>query len=517
MSPNAPINQNALVAFVVIALGLFGALFAGVFVARGNELYLAMGFVVLVGLTIALTLGRNYWMLIFATMGLSGSASVLPLPFSFAELGTLATFGLMIPYIALKRVRFNPRWEWSDYLLLINFAYLVTVWVRNPAGVRIFETEIVGGRAYVTVVIAMMGYFVLRNVFPSSRFVRWAPLVIAIPYLIHAGINVITQHFPVLGRVIYPIYSGVDVSDLIAADTSSENSRLTAYGMVTYPLILLLCAYFRPITLLNPFNFLGFIGLCVAIVSIALSGFRSAIFQLVGLMSVGTILRKRWSELIILVTIGTISLVGLVGLHAAGVQLPYGLQRAVSFLPIGLDEAAKANADETTEWRVDMWKDAWNTPEVINNKVLGDGFGFRQDVLRLIMQRLMSGTEMVGAKSYELHMLQGSFHSGPLSAIRFVGIVGFALMLVWMLALFVQSIRLVRKATGTPAAAWAIYTAMPLVYLPFGYIVIFGDYPPTLIAMIYATGTLSAIENYLQDRSQARKDAKLESTGAIPS
>lgn len=507
MSPNTPINQNALVGFFVIILGILGAFFAGILVARGNEMYLALGFAGGIGLLTALLLGRNYWMLIFATMGLSGSAAILPLPFSFSEMGTIATFGLMIPYIALKRVRFNPHWGWTDYLLIINFLYLVTVWVRNPAGVRIFETEIVGGRAYITILIAMMGYFVLRNAFPSDKFARIAPLVICASFLIHAGINIMTEHFPAVGRFIYPIYTGVDISDLVASTTSTENERLTSYGMLVYPLMMLLCAYYRPITLLSPTNLPGLAGFCLSLTAIALSGFRSTLFQLGGFMVVGTVLRKKWGDLLGLSAIGVVGVAIIVIASNAGITVPYGFQRALSFLPVGLDNSAKSDADDSKEWRLEMWKDAWNSPEIINNKVLGDGFGFRQDVLRLIMRRLMTGEGVEGAKSYELHMLQGSFHSGPLSAIRFVGIVGLSLLLIWMIGTLVRSVTVLRKAQGTPAATWAMYTAIPLVYLPFGFIIIFGDYAQTLVMLIYATGVLNTLENYLRDRLRKEKPA----------
>ena len=72
-----------------------------------------------------------------------------------------------------------------------------------------------------------------------------------------------------------------------------------------------------------------------------------------------------------------------------------------------------------------MWKEIPKGTRYISNKIMGDGFGFSRAELSAMERQQF----LIGEISQEDSMIIGSFHNGPLSAVRFVGIVGMLLLL----------------------------------------------------------------------------------------
>jgi hypothetical protein len=64
-------------------------MYAGRAVATGDFRNILLIFAASVAVAIGLALGKNYWMLIPATFFAGGSIGVLPLPFSYQEIGTI--------------------------------------------------------------------------------------------------------------------------------------------------------------------------------------------------------------------------------------------------------------------------------------------------------------------------------------------------------------------------------------------------------------------------------------------
>ena len=69
-------------------------------------------------------------------------------------------------------------------------------------------------------------------------------------------------------------------------------------------------------------------------------------------------------------------------------------------------------------------------------------------------------------------MINGVFHNGPLSTIRFVGGVGLAFYYVMIFVMALQAVRLIHKTRGTILFPAALFISMPILYYaayyPFG-------------------------------------------------
>ena len=92
-----------------------------------------------------------------------------------------------------------------------------------------------------------------------------------------------------------------------------------------------------------------------------------------------------------------------------------------------------------------MWKDIPKGTRYINDKIMGDGFGFSRAELSAMERQKF----LIGEIGQEDSMIIGSFHNGPLSAVRFVGIVGLLLYYALMIYSAVFAWRLIRAAEGS--------------------------------------------------------------------
>jgi O-antigen ligase len=98
-------------------------------------------------------------------------------------------------------------------------------------------------------------------------------------------------------------------------------------------------------------------------------------------------------------------------------RLPWVVQRTISFLPAKVDPIARESAEGSTEWRLEIWKQA--LPQVPKYLLIGKGYSMDPNELYLADQ---SGRQLSG--DHEAILLNGDYHSGPLSVIIPLGIFG---------------------------------------------------------------------------------------------
>jgi hypothetical protein len=108
-------------------------------------------------------------------------------------------------------------------------------------------------------------------------------------------------------------------------------------------------------------------------------------------------------------------------------KLPLTVQRTLSFLPVEIDAQTRLSAQDSTEWRLDMWKAT--LPQVPKYFFKGKGYNVSGDELFLAQESAARG---IGAR-WEGSALAGDYHSGPLSVLIPFGIWGLAAF-VWLLA-----------------------------------------------------------------------------------
>jgi hypothetical protein len=112
-------------------------------------------------------------------------------------------------------------------------------------------------------------------------------------------------------------------------------------------------------------------------------------------------------------------------------KLPYTFQRALSFLPLNIDAGARADAEDSSEWRFRMWHDLW--PQVPGYLLLGKGYALTADDFQMIGNgTLANGAEANMDASQVSLAISGDYHNGPLSVLIPFGVWG-AITLLWLM------------------------------------------------------------------------------------
>ena len=96
-------------------------------------------------------------------------------------------------------------------------------------------------------------------------------------------------------------------------------------------------------------------------------------------------------------------------------------------------------------------------------------------------------------------MLNGDFHSGPISTIRFVGFVGLALLLASFYYMLKMAISVIKYSKGTDFQFVSYFYSFPIIALPFIFIFVFGDYRVDFCAILFYLGMLEMIRNSIRE------------------
>lgn len=462
----------------VTIIGLVGALGLGRVVAQNDYRMLGFGAAAAAGMVLALGMGKNIWLLIPLLWPLTGKIAMLPLPFSVREIGVLAAFGMYLAFTAFKKVPRSAPLNRCDIFLFINLAYILTVFARNPAGIRALGSDMVGGRPYFEILVAFFAYWVLQHITIDVKMAYKFPLLMAGANILVSGLGVLTARVPALVPFIAPFYSGINVTSYLdeVAGRQSTDFRLTNLSGFGTTWSTLLASYYSPTSLYifaRPLQSLIFLA---AIVAILLSGYRNMIFSFVMFTLIVSYFRNGFPEVVRLGTIYFMGVLLIIGAQASGISVHPAAQRALSFIPGPWDEEVIKDASGSTEWRVEMWQIAFESDRYIKNKILGDGFGFSAAELAIQLSASFGGQGYIGGNRAENQLVTGSYHSGPLSSIRYAGIVGLVLYLALQFAMSVYAYRIIKECLRTPWQPLAFYVGVVTLIGPLIFIFIFGGY-----------------------------------------
>jgi hypothetical protein len=163
----------------------------------------------------------------------------------------------------------------------------------------------------------------------------------------------------------------------------------------------------------------------VAVIIGTFGGFRSALLLMGLVFGILFCLEKLWRTPIFLILLIGMTLTGALLVGFAD-KLPLMVQRALSILPVEIDPMIRASAQDSTEWRLEIWKSM--LPQVPQYLLLGKGYNVSGDQLFLNFESSYRGF----SERWEGAALAGDYHSGPLSVIIPFGIWGLAAF-AWLL------------------------------------------------------------------------------------
>ena len=495
------LNEYVLAAGVVL-IGIVAAVMCGRFAGTGQNFWLWVLGAGIIYTVACLTLRAKMWLLVPMFWACSGQLASAPghLPLRDLVVGGVVVFFFTLK--AFKVIRVKPVYGWLDMIMIVNVLYIIALYLRYPIGVNAFGSEMVGGRPYMDVIFAVGAYWVLNQVMMSPVQAKIFPVLLCIVGGLQALLSTVTYLFPATVPILGKFYNGIDAEsyqreqDQDDSGGADEGDERAQYLLNVGPAIInLMTCYLQPLTLINPMYIWRFTAMGLATYFCLKSGHRIALPSVAICVLLTAYFRKGFSAVIIMALIAFPFAVLLIAGQGRLYSLPQTAQRALSFLPGDWDPDVINSAEDSTQWRLQMWDMMLHDDRYIHDKVFGDGFGFTREVLE----------RMATNRSQEDFMLTNSPHSGPVSTIRVGGYVGLGLFLIFLISAAVKSWQLIVATKGTPFYPASLFTGVQTIYAAFGFVFIFGDFKNDILNMILIVGLLN-----LYSRSFAAYKKNLE-------
>jgi hypothetical protein len=385
-------------------------------------------------------------------------------------------------------------------LLILGAVVFITSMFTGGAGIRSLGGETYGGKRYVYVYGAILGYFVLASrSIPRER----AVFCVAV-FFLAGGTSFLTDLAGMyLPQLSYVVPMG---GDPMLVRVFGGVVRFGGLVGLSTALCLVLMARYGLAGLLDPKRPLRIVLFLAGFAMGMLGGFRSYVIAMAILFTILFLLEGlHRTKLIIGVMV--VLVLGAAGLVAFSTHLPMSVQRALSFLPIQVDPTARMDAEGSTEWRMEMWRSV--APEVEKYILFGKGFGIRPDDIYMsgLNSYLGYGIAAEGAEA------SGDYHNGPLSLIIPFGVWGGLAFAGFIVA----SVRMLRRFCQYGDPALRQLNQVLLAYFltrAFGFFFIFGSFYNDLAALVGLIGLAVALNGPLSHVEQPEEAQQLE--GALP-
>lgn len=466
-------------------LALFLALYLGIAAATAQIEAIAwvVGGVFFV---VCLLLGKHIWILIPATLGMQGQLSFLPGNPAPWHLMTLTVGFFFALRLAMRQQSINIKWTWIETSILVIALTIGQAFVRNPVGLSVLGGDVAGGKPYFVFGLAIAAYFLISLSDTNIKTWRWAVILYIAFALIDGLINAISAFSPKFAFMVIHFYTNVNQTAAIGLIEQGEisQSRISEFGKIGGILGLIACTFWRPMAALNftkPWRFLVAISACILVL---LSGFRGGIARLVINFITGSALRRKPLDIFITAVLGFLLLIAVI---ASGftTSLPYGAQRALSFLPIEVRHDVKLAAEGSSNTRFEMWSLALSSKRYISNKLLGDGFNISASELKAREDWRMGDPRMRQQMNWmEQTMEMGSYHGFHVETIRFTGVVGLIAATIFLIAVAIRAYKTSELFRNTPYYGYALFICMPFIIHPLWYWLVFGSYRSELPAVL---------------------------------
>jgi hypothetical protein len=524
-----PRYQERIAVIITVVIGILGAIMLGKMTAQGQTGLIAMIGFGAIAVASLIHFRERVWVIIPVLWPFYGSIPVLPIPFALKDIGIMVAFLATIVCIALKIIRFRPRFTYLDALLYLNGVWLFIAFIRNPVGFLVSDSERVGGRPYVSALFGVLAYWVLSRISSSPERLRRVPMYVIGALFVFFLVNALMVVSPVFGGFAAQFYSGFDfyfvdgAAELAAGYGAGQRAvddgtvRIEMFRDIGKYTCVFLSAYFYPPSLLNPMNWKRFAGFISTMLGLLLSGFRSFLFYAGAIFLIGSYFQKGWTSVLRSGVAALLAIFILMLGHGTLYELPFAAQRALAIVPsilrpVQLDERAILSGESSTDWRVEMWIQALTTNRYISDKMLGDGFGMTRAQIA-VFQRAVSMGPISNQESQEQMAIAGDFHSGPISTIRVVGVVGLAFFYVLLIVMALHAARLIVRSKGTPFFAPTMFFCLPIVFEPFWFTFVFGGFNMAIPFAGISVGMIKCLENSLKQWQNTQLVVKL---GTVP-
>lgn len=280
-----------------------------------------------------------------------------------------------------------------------------------------------GARLALLAIILIVSAYLIQGQVIQLEHVWLVPVFGIIPGMIQMGFELINFFMPSMVPYTYLLYKDQNFEAVRSfLMSAAETQRLAGFREIGLGLALLSASYIPSIRkIISPAFGVSIAGMMLGTVAILAAGYRSFVIRMFVLACAAFYTRSRLYLLILpICMILGIQTLAVVNSHI--VPLPFPVQRALSWVPGGnWSWEARFDANDSLEWRYKVWGYFWSNifPK---HKWIGQGLRYYSSEN---LERLQHESgEMQAEYEVEVYALTQALHSGFLSSLDFVGIIG---------------------------------------------------------------------------------------------
>lgn len=485
--------------FIVIVVTILAAWLGVAVVTNQSETLIKVAGASL--LIIGVFLGKRIWLLMVLFVALN-----IPLMrgFTTVELGQGMFVAFCTLLFLIRRLKVQTRFGELEVWMLLIAACIAQAYLRNPVGLNIFGGSSVGARPYFVTGLAFVSGWLLSVLVVPAAEVRWA------------------MRLTLLGTFLgLPVSEFRSRTGLASIGVEAGTQRVAWLGTASVCTLRWLVSRISPFrALLKP---LALLVLLAGIAAAAGSGYRNYVSAAGLTLAFGVYYHHGLGSAFIAM-LGAAACIAVLAIVNLVAPLPGNMQRALSPFPGTWEERFVVDTENSTEWRVEMWKAALFTDYWIKNKLLGDGLGLTREEMQRMESLSADGGEFSQGASgltvqQENMMITGSYHSGPVQTVRIVGYVGLTVLLLAMIRLAVHMHRLIKQSRGTEWFPVVFFMVLPNLVLPIQFTFVFGEFDAACEFIFFGFGITRLMQNNLPLRKASTVPADptpLRAAGRAP-
>ena len=358
-----------------------------------------------------------------------------------------------------------PQITWP--LLCLAAVAIVTAELTGGFGVRAFGSEVYGGKKYAYLLAGILSYFALT----ARRIPReQAGLYVAL-FLLGGAVNFIGDLFSIAPSWAYYLFLFFPPGSTAFFSFQVGETRLGGFagaGLAIWSFLMArygIRGIFLSGNLWRPFVFF------LTFTLIFLGGYRNHLIFVVVLFALQFFAEglHRTRLLPIFAWLGIMAMMAIVPLAS---KLPFTFQRTLAFLPLHLDPVVRSEAQDSLDWRLNMWKAL--LPKVPQYLLLGKGMAISPEEYN----EMMGNTALATAAgsfdpSQNALALAYDYHNGPLSVLIPFGIWG-VIAVLWLLGAGLRVMYCNFRYGDSSLQTFNIFLFVEFTYYVFQFLVMGG-------------------------------------------
>jgi len=401
----------------------------------------------------------------------------------------------------------------SRALLFLLLVVLVTAYSRGGVGLRVFGSTQQGGKGYFYIIGAIAGYFALISKrVPKEKAATFVALffLVGVSSLVPNLAYFAGRRFEFLFYLFPPMYAYEQAS----GDYSVGLSFSRMYGL-TFASNGLYCYLLARYGLRGIFDLgrpLRLVLFLAAALGCLFCGFRSFMLLFVLTLMAQFFAEKLYQpRMLVGVVAGLVVLAG-VALPLLD-HMPVVVQRSISFipdrfLPVALNAVARASANDSSEWRLNMWADV--LPEVPQYLLYGKGYKHDPKELEFALMQDRSAR----LRAYAWALVTSSYHNGPLTLLvpfGIWGVLGFLAFAVASIKYLLHNYRHGDPSLKTANTFLLAYFVAKLIY----YLGVFGSFYSDFFVFTGIIGLSISVNGAIPQPGQEPVETPLEEPATV--